>query len=152
MLSLIGRVDEPLPIERVKASVAEHEEEGRTALTTEELCPNCLASFDGGWQRQSAHFCERCHYVHKRLRVKIVASHVQFLGKPEGAGGTGDTDSPEESRSQRALAPAAERRTSPSRLNELTTRARCASAKRRSYDCTCPARTRVEARASDRGA
>ena len=76
VLSLIGRVDEPLPEARVKASAADHEEEGRTALTTEEFCPNCLASFDAGWQRESPHVCERCHYVHKRLRVKTAGHYL----------------------------------------------------------------------------
>lgn len=76
VLSLIGRVDEALPVAPVSASAAEHEEEGRTALTTEEFCPNCLASFDAGWQRQSAHVCERCHYVHKRLRVKTAGHYL----------------------------------------------------------------------------
>ena len=32
----------------------------------------------------------------RRQGVKIVANHVQFLGKPEGAGDTGGPDSPEE--------------------------------------------------------
>lgn len=76
VLSLIGRVDEPLPLAPVKASGAEHEEEGRTALTSEEFCPNCLASFEAGWQRRSAHVCERCHYVHKRLRVKTAGHYL----------------------------------------------------------------------------
>jgi SNF2 family DNA or RNA helicase len=76
VLSLIGRVDEPLPVARVAASVADLEEQGRTALTTEEFCPNCLASFDAGWQRQSGHVCERCHYVHKRLRVKTAGHYL----------------------------------------------------------------------------
>lgn len=76
VLSLIGRADEPLPIVPIKASVTEQEEEGRTALTTEEFCPNCLASFDAGWQRQSPHVCERCHYVHKRLRVKTAGHYL----------------------------------------------------------------------------
>jgi SNF2 family DNA or RNA helicase len=76
VLSLIGRVDEPLPVAAVRASVAEHEEEGRTALTTEEFCPNCLASFDGGWQKESPHVCDRCHYVHKRLRVKTAGHYL----------------------------------------------------------------------------
>lgn len=76
VLSLIGRVDEPLSVMPVNASAADHEEEGRTALTTDEFCPNCLASFDAGWQRQSPHVCERCHYVHKRLRVKTAGHYL----------------------------------------------------------------------------
>ncbi len=76
VLSLIGRVDEPLPVVPVKASVSKREEEGRTALTSEEFCPNCLASFDAGWQRQSPHVCERCHYVHKRLRIKTAGHYL----------------------------------------------------------------------------
>jgi hypothetical protein len=76
VLSLIGRADEPLPVMPIKASVAEHEEEGRTALTSEEFCPDCLASFDAGWQRRSPHVCERCHYVHKRLRVKTAGHYL----------------------------------------------------------------------------
>ncbi|HEY2333620.1 MAG TPA: SNF2-related protein [Solirubrobacterales bacterium] len=76
VLSLIGRVDEPLPLAPVSASAAEHEEEGRTALTSEEFCPNCLASFDAGWQRRSPYVCERCHYVHKRLRVKTAGHYL----------------------------------------------------------------------------
>jgi len=76
VLSLIGRADEPLPVAVISGSVAEHEEKGRTALTSEEFCPNCLASFDAGWQRGSAHVCERCHYVHKRLRVKTAGHYL----------------------------------------------------------------------------
>lgn len=76
VLSLIGRADEPLPIAPVKASVGDHEEAGRTALTTEEFCPDCFASFDAGWQRQSPYVCERCHYVHKRLRVKTAGHYL----------------------------------------------------------------------------
>jgi SNF2-related domain/Helicase conserved C-terminal domain len=76
VLSLIGRADEPLPVAPVMASAEDHEDAGRTALTTEEFCPSCLASFDAGWQRQSPHVCERCHYVHKRLRVKTAGHYL----------------------------------------------------------------------------
>ncbi len=76
VLSLIGRVDEPLPVEVVNAPAAEREEAGRTALTSEEFCPRCLASYDAGWQRRSAHVCDRCHYVHKRLRVKTAGHYL----------------------------------------------------------------------------
>ncbi|HEY5052246.1 MAG TPA: SNF2-related protein, partial [Solirubrobacterales bacterium] len=76
VLSLIGRVDEPLPIAVVKAGTVDREEAGRMALTTEEFCPRCLASFDAGWQKESAHVCGRCHYVHKRLRVKSAGHYL----------------------------------------------------------------------------
>lgn len=76
VLSLLGRVDEPLGVVAVKASVAEREDAGRTALTSEEFCPSCLASHDAGWQARSAHVCDRCHYVHKRLRVKSAGHYL----------------------------------------------------------------------------
>lgn len=76
VLSLIGRVDEPLPVATVKASAVDREEAGRTALTSEEFCPRCLASFDAGWQKESPHVCDRCHYVHKRLRVKTAGHYL----------------------------------------------------------------------------
>lgn len=76
VLSLIGRVDEPLPEVAVRAAVAEHEDAGRTALSSAEFCPDCLASFEAGWQRRSAHVCERCRYVHKRLRVKAAGHYL----------------------------------------------------------------------------
>ncbi len=76
VLSLIGRVDEPLPVAVVKAGSVDHEEAGRTALTTEEFCPRCLSSFDAGWQKESAHVCDRCAYVHKRLRVKSAGHYL----------------------------------------------------------------------------
>jgi SNF2-related domain len=76
VLSLIGRADEPLPVAPVRASSADREEAGRTDLTSEEFCPNCLASFDAGWQRGSPHVCERCHYVHKRLRIKTAGHYL----------------------------------------------------------------------------
>ncbi|MGN6258313.1 MAG: SNF2-related protein [Solirubrobacterales bacterium] len=76
VLSLLGRVDEALPIVPVKATTAEREETGRTALTSEEFCPRCLASIDAGWQRKSPHVCDRCHYVHKRLRVKTAGHYL----------------------------------------------------------------------------
>lgn len=74
VLSLLGRVDEPLPVVPVKAPAADREEAGRTELDSTEFCPSCLASFEDGWQKRSPHVCERCRYVHKRLRVKT-ASH-----------------------------------------------------------------------------
>lgn len=76
VLSLVGRADEPLPEVPVKASVEDHEDAGRTALTSEEFCPSCLASFEAGWQKRSAHVCERCRYVHKRLRVKAAGHYL----------------------------------------------------------------------------
>jgi hypothetical protein len=76
VLSLLGRVDEPLPLAQVKASTGQHEERGRTDLTTEEFCPRCLASTDAGWQQKSPHVCDRCHYVHKRLRVKTAGHYL----------------------------------------------------------------------------
>jgi ribosomal protein S27AE len=76
VLSLIGRVDEPLPVEVVKAPDLDREQAGRTALTTEEFCPRCLASFEAGWQKRSPQVCERCHYVHKRLRVKPAGHYL----------------------------------------------------------------------------
>lgn len=76
VLSLIGRVDEALPVAAISTSVAASEEAGRTELTTEEFCPNCLASFEAGWQRKSEHVCDRCHYVHKRLRVKTAGHYL----------------------------------------------------------------------------
>ena len=74
VLSLLGRIDEPLPVVSVKAPIADREEAGRTELDSTEFCPSCLASFEDGWQKRSPHVCERCRYVHKRLRVKT-ASH-----------------------------------------------------------------------------
>ncbi len=76
VLSLIGRVDEALPVAVVKAPMVDQEEAGRTALTTEEFCPRCLASFEAGWQRQSPQVCDRCGYVHKRLRVKTAGHYL----------------------------------------------------------------------------
>jgi hypothetical protein len=76
VLSLLGRVDQPLPVVRVKAPGADREESGRTGLDSTEFCPSCLASFEDGWQKRSAHVCERCRYVHKRLRVKTASHHL----------------------------------------------------------------------------
>jgi SNF2 family DNA or RNA helicase len=76
VLSLIGRVDEPLPVVPIK--VARDGEDGpvRTVVDSEEFCPSCLASFEAGWQKQSPHVCDRCAYVHKRLRVKTAGHHL----------------------------------------------------------------------------
>jgi hypothetical protein len=76
VLSLLGRVDEPLPPVTIRAADPEREDAGRLALTSEEFCPNCLASFDAGWHRKSPHVCDRCHYVHKRRRVKTAGHYL----------------------------------------------------------------------------
>lgn len=76
VLSLVGRVDEPLPVAAVKARAVDREEAGRAALTSEEFCPSCLASYEAGWQRRGAHVCDRCHYVHKRRRVKTAGHYL----------------------------------------------------------------------------
>lgn len=75
VLSLIGRVDEPLPVEVVKEPSGRRED-AEHALTSKEFCPRCLATFDAGWQRRSAHVCERCRYVHKSLRVKTAGHYL----------------------------------------------------------------------------
>lgn len=76
VLSLLGRVDEPLPVAPVKAQATEREEAGRTALTSEEFCPSCLASGHDGWQARSVLVCKRCGYVHKRLRVRTAGHYL----------------------------------------------------------------------------
>ena len=76
VLSLLGRVDEPLPVTPVRAPAIEREEAGRLALSSEEFCPSCLTSEHDGWQRASPHVCERCRYVHKRRRVKTAGHYL----------------------------------------------------------------------------
>lgn len=51
-------------------------EAGELAPTSEELCPSCFATPFDGWQKHSAHVCERCGYVHKRLRVKTAGHYL----------------------------------------------------------------------------
>jgi SNF2 family DNA or RNA helicase len=75
VLSLIGRVDEPLPVVPIVVGPG-GEGPGRTVLDSTEFCPGCVASFEEGWQRRSDHVCERCRYVHKRLRVKTAGHHL----------------------------------------------------------------------------
>jgi hypothetical protein len=76
VLSLIGRVDEPLPTTPI--TIRQEGEDGprRTVVDSEEFCPACLASFEAGWQKKSPHVCDRCAYVHKRLRVKTAGHHL----------------------------------------------------------------------------
>jgi hypothetical protein len=76
VLSLLGRVDDPLPVVPIRVPNAEREERGRLDLDSEEFCPACLAEHRQGWQRRSAHVCEACGYVHKRLRVKTAAHYL----------------------------------------------------------------------------
>ncbi|MBS1893604.1 MAG: hypothetical protein JST59_20075 [Actinobacteria bacterium] len=76
VLSLVGRVDEPLPVKEVKIIREGEEGPRRTVVDSEEFCPNCLAAYDAGWQKKSAHVCDRCAYVHKRLRVKTAGHHL----------------------------------------------------------------------------
>lgn len=76
VLSLLGRVDEPLPVVPVRALAADREEAGRFDLSSEEFCPSCLAEHGSGWQQRSPHVCESCGYVHKRLRVKTAAHYL----------------------------------------------------------------------------
>jgi hypothetical protein len=75
VLSLVGRVDEPLPVAQIRVPSAE-EGPSRTFVDSEEFCPSCLAAHEEGWQRGSAYVCERCAYVHKRLRVKTAGHHL----------------------------------------------------------------------------
>jgi hypothetical protein len=76
VLSLVGRVDEPLPVRAI--TIRREAEDGprRTVVDSEEFCPNCLASFEAGWQKKSPQVCDRCAYVHKRLRVKTAGHHL----------------------------------------------------------------------------
>lgn len=76
VLSLLGRVDEPLPATEIRLAATQREEVERTILHSEEFCPSCLASHPDGWQARSEHVCERCGYVHKRLRVKTAAHYL----------------------------------------------------------------------------
>ncbi len=76
VLSLLGRVDEALPIVPIRAGAGDREEAGRTALTSEEFCPRCFSSSKDGWQQQSPHVCQSCRYVHKRLRVKTAGHYL----------------------------------------------------------------------------
>ncbi len=77
VLSLVGRVDQPLP-ETPILSRAQARREGvkRSDLTSEEYCPSCRADLQDGWQKRSAHVCARCRYVHKRLRMKTASNHL----------------------------------------------------------------------------
>ncbi len=76
VLSLLGRVDEPLPVTAIRSPSIEGEDAERLALDSEEFCPSCLADHHAGWQKQSPYVCERCAYVHKRLRVKTAAHYL----------------------------------------------------------------------------
>ncbi len=76
VLSLLGRVDEPLPIVPIRALQDDREEAGRLDLSSEEFCPSCLAEHETGWQKRSPYVCESCGYVHKRLRVKTAAHYL----------------------------------------------------------------------------
>jgi hypothetical protein len=76
VLSLIGRVDEPLPITMIPIGQQTADRPTRTFVDSAEFCPNCLASFEAGWQKKSSHVCDRCAYVHKRLRVKTAGHHL----------------------------------------------------------------------------
>jgi hypothetical protein len=77
-LSLTGRKDEPLPRERVLRPGERRlgggqgdGEEAPSPLYSDEFCPGCLADGHAGWRRG---VCRRCGYVHKRLRVRTIAS------------------------------------------------------------------------------
>jgi hypothetical protein len=77
VLSLVGRVDEPLPETPILSPVeARREGVRRSELTSEEYCPSCRADLEDGWQKESPHVCARCRYVHKRLRVRTAASYL----------------------------------------------------------------------------
>jgi hypothetical protein len=76
VLSLIGRVDEALPFTPIKIRQEGEDGPRRTVIDSDEFCPNCLASFEAGWQKKSPHVCDRCAYVHKRLRVKTAGHHL----------------------------------------------------------------------------
>ena len=76
VLSLIGRVDDALPVTRIPIRREGEDGPRRTLVDSEEFCPGCLASVEAGWQRKSPHVCDRCAYVHKRLRVKTAGHHL----------------------------------------------------------------------------
>jgi hypothetical protein len=76
VLSLLGRADEPLPVARIKVPHADREDAIRLDLHSDEFCPSCLAEHESGWQQKSAHVCESCGYVHKRLRVRTAAHYL----------------------------------------------------------------------------
>jgi hypothetical protein len=76
VLSLLGRVDEPLPVVAVRLPAAARGETGALAPTSEEFCPGCLAGHFDGWQRRSPHVCAACGYVHKRLKVTTAGHYL----------------------------------------------------------------------------
>jgi hypothetical protein len=76
MLSLIGRVDEPLPVTPLRLPFAERHQHGELLPTSEEFCPECHADQFVGWQEDSPHVCSRCRYVHKRLKVKTAGHYL----------------------------------------------------------------------------
>jgi len=76
VLSLVGRTDEPLPTIPIKLPNTERHGLGELAPTSDEFCPACHAPHLDGWQRHSPYVCERCGYVHKRLKVKAAGHYL----------------------------------------------------------------------------
>ena len=70
-LSVVGRVDEPLP----PVTFQHRTSHAVATLDSTEHCPSCVASYQAGWQKKSPLVCEACGYVHKRLVVKSAAHH-----------------------------------------------------------------------------
>lgn len=73
-LSLVGRVDEPLPETRLRFPSGEQDE--YEVPTSKEYCPACHASYFDGWQQDSRYVCASCGYVHKRLKVKTAGHYL----------------------------------------------------------------------------
>jgi hypothetical protein len=77
VLSLVGRIEEPLPVAPILSRVEAHREGiKRSELTSEEFCPSCREDFKGGWQKGSPHVCSSCGYVHTRRRVRTAGHHL----------------------------------------------------------------------------
>lgn len=74
VVSLLGRVDEPLPVQVVK--VASTADRKAVVLDSTEFCPGCQAGVHEGWQTKVELVCEACGYVHKRLKVKTAGHYL----------------------------------------------------------------------------
>ncbi|MCW2951098.1 MAG: helicase [Conexibacter sp.] len=74
VLSLIGRVDEALPVAELHFPFAQRA--GQLLPTTEAFCPSCRSHIHDGWQPRSPHVCEACGYVHKRRKVKTAGHYL----------------------------------------------------------------------------
>lgn len=68
-LSVVGRVDQPLPETPLKLP---YDNPNRGAITSQHACPACHDT--RGWRAHGRHACAACGHVHKRLKTRTAGA------------------------------------------------------------------------------